>query len=442
MTYEVKSSVEASLASIKPTPKSIGILALCVVIAACEGYDVQVMAIAAPLLAKSWTLVPKQIGLLLTASVLGIVLGSLVFAPSGDRIGRRPSTLIGIGIAALFTGASAFAPDIPTLLIVRILAGIGLGLAIPNVIAIAMETSPRSWKTNAVLMVSCGYPLGAVLMAPLASFLATAYSFQGVFLLGAASTGLAFVLTVFWLPESPWLLARSGDRPRLERLLRALGIQDVEKADFVAAPTESRRVSRAALFAPDVRRTTFLLWLLNFAGICVIYFFVSWLPSLLSYRGMGGPQAIIATALFNGSGVVGALIMAISLRRYGATFALACAYAAATVGTLTLALVPTSGSPFLACVAFTGMAVTSSQFALTAVVNHVYPAEIRVTAAGYALGVGRIGAVLAPIAGTIAVQLSSSPEQVFMVTAVPCLLALATTLLLRGEARVQALRMN
>ena len=442
MTSEASSSLETSLASIAPTPKSIGILILCVVVAACEGYDVQAMAIAAPLLAKSWTLVPKQIGMLLTASVLGIVVGSLVFAPSGDRIGRRPATLLGIALAALFTGISAFAPDIPTLLVVRVLAGIGLGLAIPNVIAIAMETSPRSWKTFAVLMVSCGYPLGTGLMAPLASYLATTYGFQGVFLLGAASTGLAFILTVFWLPESPWILVRSGNHRRLERLLRALGIQNAGETSFSASPKENRRVSRKALFAPDIRRTTLLLWLLNFAGICVIYFFVSWLPSLLSYRGMGGPQAIIATAIFNAAGVAGALIMAISLRRYGATTVLACTYAAAVVGTLTLALVPTAGSSFLACVAFTGMAITGSQFALTAVVNHVYPAEIRVTAAGYALGVGRIGAVLAPIAGTVAVQLSSSPEQVFMITAVPCFLALATTLLLRKEARIQALRLN
>lgn len=403
--------VKSLAADASPLRRSL-ILAVCVLVVGAEGYDVQAMAFAAPVLARVWGLPASQIGVLLTASVAGLIAGGLLLAPFGDRFGRRPCVLVGLLVAGLFTSACAFAPSVPLLTLLRVAAGLGLGLSIPNIIAIALETAKPAHRTLAVIIANCGYPLGAGLGGLMASRFVNDGGFAAVFLIGAAATAAALLLSLAALPESwrqePRLGAQAArgntGRPRLD-LLREL-------------------------FSPERSNATVLFWTLNFTAVATIYFMNSWLPSLLAYNGLSGAASMVAASVFNASAIAGGLLMGLAQRRFKAFEVLAVAYAIAALSVCALALLHLNEG-LLVVVGLAGASIGGSQFALSAAVNQFYPSEIRVGASGYALGVGRVGALLAPLCGGLLLQATASARPVFLLTAALSLVALAATLRLR-----------
>ena len=422
-------SLDEAFAIGRVPPRVLLVIVLCLVATATEGYDFQSMSLAAPLLARAWRLSPGGIGLLLTTSVAGVVAGSLFLAPYGDRYGRRPCALAGLLIAVIFTTACAFAPNMDVLLLTRALAGLGIGLATPNLNVIAMETSPLRWRTLSIVLVSCGYPLGSTVGAMVASAFVETYGYKPIFLLAGAATATILLALVVGLPESPYFLAKSpAHREKMHRLMRALTgqVQVAVTEDFQDKPKLKSNI--AALLTSDRRMTTLLLWLLNFMGFAMLYFFVSWLPSLLANRGLSPAATLRAVGLFNAGGFVGAILLALLLRRLRATFVLSLAYLVAAAAVVILALLAHADGQFLLAVGLAGGAIIGSQFCLTAVVNQFYPADIRVSAGGYAAGAGRLGAVLAPMAGALALSRFKSSAQVFLITVVPSLIALAIVL--------------
>lgn len=413
MTDVVGSSTPNPLGTPRHWP---AILGLCLVVVAVEGYDVQAMAFAAPLLAKTWHLSAGLIGLLLTASVLGIISGSIFLAPLGDRVGRRRSVIIGLLVAGLFTLGCALAPNLPVLAILRIAAGLGLGMAMPNIIAIALEIAPLHRRAFAVVVANCGYPLGAAAGGALASRLMSSGSFSVIFRIGAGATLLALAVSVVVLPETfsgrDSLPAAAIDMPSLD----------------------GRSTLLRVLFSPRYKLGTTLFWILNFFGIAIVYFFVSWLPTLLSLDGLSNQQTLTATAIFNLSGVAGGILIAIAQRRLRTLDILVLTYGAAIVAVVGLGVVHGQGL-LLPVLALGGAAIAGSQFALSAAVNRYYPTEIRVGASGFALGVGRVGAIAAPLTGGVLLAATHSARQAFLLIIAPAAIALLCALYLRVSKR-------
>ena len=422
-------------AALRPSAYGIGLLALCTYVGMSEGFDVQVMALAAPLVSKQWALSPGATGLLLAASVIGQVAGSFLLTPLADRWGRRPAILLALLVAALATTGGAFAPSYSALMATRFVAGLGLGLALSSTTAMAMELVPLHWRTIAVVVVCCGYPLGAAAGIAIVGPLLPVYGFAAVFYVGGAGTFAALLLCGAFLPESPVILARRPDaQDALRRLLARLGLA-VPQTTRVVAHEESKGASPvAALFAPVRRNATLLLWLLNFANLSLVYFFVMWLPSLFVSAGMSSNDALVATSVFSASGIVGGLSMAALLPRLGPIATLGGCYAITVVSVLVFSTLRPADAAFPVVLAICGAMVVGSQFSLSAVVNQFYPAEMRATGAGYALGAGRFGAILAPIVGGLVIARVGSPATAFAVGAVPAVLSLIAIVALRRSS--------
>lgn len=420
------------------TPYAAAMLLLCILVGAAEGYDVQAMALAAPLVRAAWKLSFQNMGLLIAASSVGLVLGSFLLSPVGDSYGRRPAILLGLLIAAIGTGTGAFAPDLPWLAATRLLAGVGLGLALPNLLAMAMELAPHRLHALAIVLVSCGYPLGAAAGSAIASGLIPAHGHAAVFLVGGCGTAAALVLCLFALPESPSFLARKPARSEeLSTLLARLGRTVTAQTPQDKVKAEGAKGRVAALFAAERRRGTILLWLMNLGNVTLVYFFFSWLPSLIVARGLEASTALRATALFSMVGVVGALIMVLTFARVGAVRVLAAAYVAAIAATVALSMYKGADSLFYLMIAVAGFSVIGSQFCLSAVVAQFYPADIRATASGFATGIGRAGAILTPIAVGAIIGAMGGSGQAFLIAVVPAAIALigAVGLELSGDMR-------
>jgi AAHS family 4-hydroxybenzoate transporter-like MFS transporter len=264
------------------------------------------------------------------------------------------------------------------------------------------------------------------------------HGFAAVFYIGGAGTFLAFVLCVAFLPESPYILQRRPTaHPALHQLLRRLGIA-LEASTLVTADHVERSGSRVAeLFAPERRGVTLLLWLLNFANLSLVYYFIMWLPSLFVSRGLAAQSAVAATSLFSASGIAGGLLLATLMPRIGPVATLAGCYVITIIAVLAFSSVDAIGPAFFVSLAICGAMIVGSQFSLSALVNQFYPDEIRATGAGYALGAGRLGAVSAPLVGGLIVANVGSPSSAFAVAAIPAAVSLVAILALRHRGLAQ-----
>jgi AAHS family 4-hydroxybenzoate transporter-like MFS transporter len=435
----------AADAAERPTPltrHAAALLVLCIFVGATEGYDVQAMALAAPLIKSAWRLDFQHIGLLIAASSVGQVLGSFLLSPIGDSWGRRPGILLGLLIAAVGTGAGALAPDFSWLAATRLLAGLGLGLALPNVIAMALELAPPRMHALAVVLVMSGYPLGGAIGAAAASPMIPSQGYAAVFIVGGAATALSLLLCLVALPESPSFLGRKPARAgELSTLLARLGRADpVEFEPQKVVQVEGTRARVAALFATERRRGTIFLWLMNLGNVALVYFFISWLPSLIVAGGLDAGAALRATSLFGAVGTAGALLMVLTFRKLGPIRVLAAAYAAALAATLALAFHAGSGGLFYLTIAVAGVSIVGSQFCLSAVVAQFYPAAIRATASGFATGVGRAGAILTPIVAGSIIGAMGGSSRAYLIAAALAAIALvaALGLELSGDMRRKA----
>lgn len=407
----------------------MAILALCIFIGMAEGYDAQAMAFAAPMLRSTWNLGFAQIGLLMSASAMGLVAGSFLLSPLCDRIGRRPAVIAGLLVATIGTGAGAFAPDVPWMIATRVLAGFGLALSIPAGLATAFEVAPLRMRTFAVILVLCGYPLGAGAGSAVVSMLVPAYGYSAVFVAGAAMSASVLLACALFLPESPSFLsyqpARAGE---LQRLTRRLGYPVAAQATAVGSKGGVYERARA-LFAPARRTATTLFWLMSLGNVALIFFYVGWIPTLFVGPDLDAGAAIRASSLFGVAGAVGALGMGLLLDRVGPVRLLCFAYATSLAATAFLAYYQAFDAFLYAALALAGAVVTGSNFCLTAIVAKYYPSDIRATASGFANGIGRAGAVLTPLAVGLLIGDSSASRASFAIAIVPGTIALIAALL-------------
>jgi AAHS family 4-hydroxybenzoate transporter-like MFS transporter len=413
------------LSEFKPGAYAYLVVGLCVMVAMAEGYDAQAMAFAAPVIAQEWGLTPSVMSVLLAASIVGLVIGSFLLAPLGDRWGRRPAVLLGLLIASAATGAGAIAPDVPSLLATRLVAGLGLGLAFPTLIALAMEVMPRRLHTLTVVLVGCGYPLGGVFGGAAVAQTLPLYGYQSVFVLGAVSTLAFLLICLVLLPESPLFLARrDGGDARLPRLLSRLGGSvPPGTVQFFIEESRPERSPVRELFTPERKQPTLLLWTMNFANLLIVYYMITWLPTIMVNAGRDAAFGALVHSMYGGAGIVGGLALALLMRRFGAGYTLGGAYAATAVSAAALGLLDRVDALFLSILAFSGAMIVGSQFCLNAVVNQFYPSAMRATAAGYATGAGRLGAVAAPAVGGVVFSISTSPSLAFYVLVVPAVAA-------------------
>ena len=386
-----------------------GVLAICAVAATVEGYDLQVVGYVAPAISREWNLAAGAFGPTFSIGLVGLMLGCLFIAPLSDRLGRK-TIIVGSTVAySVLVLASAAADSLSTLFWMRLATGIGLGGALPNIAASAAEASPQKFRATTVAILFCGFGFGSFVGGFVAFLLIENYGWQSVFIFGGAAALVMAPVLAFGLP-----------RPRENR--RAA----VERKD--AMPV-------LALMQEGRARATILLWLVYFMGLMDLYLLASWLPTIITEQGITLGLANVVTGLMQVSGFAGALILSPIVDRYGPNPVLPLAYVFAAICIVAIGMAGSSIFLTTAAVLGAGFGIVGCQNCDNGVAAKLYPARIRGTGVGWALGVGRLGSILGPYLVGRALAASVDIQTIFLFSAIPALIAAAAYLAM-GRVRM------
>lgn len=417
----------------------VRVTALCALVAALDGFDTQAIAYVAPSIGEAWNVQQSAFGPVFGAGLLGLTIGALTLGAAADRLGRKSVILLCVAMFGIFALLTAAAGNMEQLLLCRLLTGIGLGGAMPNLIAVTNEYAPDRLKATLVTIMFCGFPLGSTIGGLISAALIANQGWQSIFLLGGIIP-LALLPILAWkLPESARFLVRRADaETRLSAAFKEIdpSLSAAQFIDETAKESDEKKSSGffvIELFRERRAATTLLLWTAFFMNLLVMYFLVNWLPSLLRGNGLSLGVAITSTALLNLGGVIGALVLGRLIDRREPTRILGSAYAASAGFIILLAFAGTNVSLLLAAAALAGFGIVGGQIGLNALAASTYPTRMRATGVGWALGIGRTGSILGPVAGGVLLSRDWSSQQLLLAAVAPALLAALAVFCLRHQ---------
>jgi AAHS family 4-hydroxybenzoate transporter-like MFS transporter len=402
---------------------------LCLLVMVLDGFNTQSIGYLAPAISESLRIPLTAFGPVFAAGLFGLMIAAIATGPIADLWGRKWPLIVSTFLFAIFAVLNGHATSLDQLIIFRFLTGVGVGGALPNTVALSSEYAPKRLLPIVVAILFCGMPLGSLICGIATSFLTTAWGWQSVFYLGGILSLIVGCILIVTLPESvQFLMLRGSDPQKVRHIMWKISpeLRDVA--------TETPRELKSAvvefpvkqLFTEGRAASTLLLWVPFFMNLLILYFIVSWLPSLLRQVGMPASVGILAVSLFSGGGIVACLAQGPMMNALGAYRVLFGEFALCTL--LIGSLSSFTGSFTLTSVIafFLGACVTGTQGGLNVIAAMYYPTSIRSTGVGWALGIGRIGSMVGPMFAGIMLSAGWSPHQILLTASAPAVIAAAS----------------
>jgi MFS family permease len=281
----------------------------------------------------------------------------------------------------------------------RVITGLGIGGMLAALNAVAAEFSNARRRNFCVSLMAIGYPIGAVLGGLVVAQLLKVHDWRSVFLLGASVTAIFIPIVIFVLPESlHWLVRRQppGALQKVRRTMSRLQLPPVDDLPPLAAVDKRR--SPAELFTGDLRTVTILVSFAYFLHITTFYFILKWVPKIVVDMGFDASAAAGVLVWANVGGASGGALLGYLAQHHNLKHL--------TVGTLLLSGVMVGyfghSAPDLAQLSYACAAAAffcnAGIVGLYALFAQLFPTHLRASGTGFAIGFGRGGAVLSPIA--------------------------------------------
>lgn len=389
-----------------------------------DGFDVTSMSFTAHSIGVQLAIAPDQLGIVFSVALAGMMLGAMFIAPLSDVVGRRVmvvSCAATIGVSVLATGAVV---NIWQLTILRLITGLGVGGMLASLAAITSEFTPEKHRSFAVVSVTAGYPLGATVGGFIAAPMIPEYGWQSVFYLGGILTLLMAFVAYLTIPESLHYLASrrpAGALEKFNRVLQRLGHQAVEQLPAVAQE-DREKANVFSLLSKERRGKTIALWLTFFFCFICLYFLMSWIPKLVVASGLSESQGVYASVAFNGGAIVGVACLGAMASRVSLSMLIGWFLSIGAAGMLLFAFFEGKNHLLLSLLVI-GFFLQGGFTGLYAVAAKMYPTSVRSTGVGWAIGIGRFGAVVGPYIGGVLIARQVSMEINFMIFAVPLMIS-------------------
>lgn len=426
-------SVSAVIDNGKVSFQQVLVVSLCLIFNMLDGFDITAMAVTANAIGTELQLAEDKLGFVFSFSLAGMMLGAMFLASLSDVFGRRTvivASLLVVGASVLLTG---YSNGLFSLIGLRFISGLGAGALLASQATLAAEYSPEKYRALSVAIVTAGYPLGAMMTGLMAGLIVPEFGWRGMFIGGGGLTlamaGLAFCL----LPESLHFLCSKqppGALAKVNRILERLSAPKLEKLppiDTASTATVSGGESSIAkmrkLLSPQHRRSTIILWSAFLMCFCTLYFLMSWVPKMMINAGFSSQIANYAFTLFNFGAVIGIFLLGAFATRWGLSKLIASFLLIAAVGMVLVASVSVEQDMLLALIFFIGLTLQGGFTGMYAAAAKIYPTEIRSTGVGWAIGLGRCGAVFGPAIAGFMIAAGVTMEVNFLIFAAPLIVS-------------------
>ena len=410
----------------------VRVVLLCAMVAFLVGLDTSSINVAAPLIAGKLQVSQAFLGPIFSAALLGALLGALTFGSIADRLGRKQMLIFACVIFGVFTLLTAVAASFRAFLLIRFLAGVGLGGATPCLITLTSEYASRSQRAAVTSLVWTGFPCGVITGSFLNAFLLSKFGWPAIFLAGGLFPLILSVALMIWLPESiRFLLTRNPNDARARQIVSRIVASLHDGVRISAQDEQIEGASLRSLFARGRAPETVVLWFLSLitfgSGLGVFF----WAPTLMLDHNIALPRA--ATIMgFSGLGALaGCAIAGTLIRRFGAMVILAPTF---LLGALTTAILGQAANSLILVTLDLVMCSTMigglGPSGVLAVTSGAYPPAMRSTGVGWATGMGRLGEMLSPLLTGMLMSTGWKLNQVFLLTSLILVLGALCTLLL------------
>lgn len=417
----------------KFTLPQIVIICVCVILNILDGFDVTTIAVGKTAIAADLGLSASQLGYLDAIALAGMCLGAMFLGALSDLVGRRRvilTSITGIAIAMFLT---ALAQNFIQFFIIRLITGLGVGAMLASIAATASEYSPIRFKSLSVTLATAGYPLGATLGGVVGPGLIESWGWQGVFFFGAGATGVVALTAFFLLPESPYFLISRQPDNALEQVNKILAKIGKQQLDVLPAKESEVKTgflntlfgifkNSSGLFRDGLWRKTLLLWAVFFCCFISLYFLMSWIPYLIEQSGYSRQQGGVSFSLFNIGAVIGIVVLGVLSTKFRLSPTVASFLSFAAILMVVFAYIDVEIEILMSMIFLIGFFMQSGFTGLYACAAKIYPSEIKATGLGWAIGLGRLGAVVGPAMAGVLIDSGVGMQANFIIFAVPLLL--------------------
>ena len=420
----------------------IGICVLCFIVVFFDGFDLTVIGVAIPGMMAHLGVTPAEIGAAVSAGQLGPMVGAVILGIVADKYGRKKTMFASALVFGFFTYMTVHITSCTELGVYRFLAGLGMGGVIPNALAFGSEYAPSRLRAGLSLYMWAGMPTGAMIAAFAASYLLPHWGWTSVFYVGGLAPIVIAFLVLIILPESISHLVKSGKPEQAKKIVRKIdknSTLDLSADLRLEMPGEVKKSGMKALFAGDYFKTTSLLWLLFFLSFYLLWVLFSWVPTLLKQAGATTEQFSIGFAFIHMGSVIACLCIGTLMSKFNKLNVVKYLFLGAFVAMIAFGYFASQAFVIVLVVSiFTGMLVNGGNSSLMGLASAVYPSEVRGSGIGCAYGIGKVGTLIAPLAGGLYLQYGWSVLKICAVNSVCAIIIFAIVGILQKHMRQSA----
>ncbi len=402
------------------------LFAMCFLVAAIDGFDVALIGFLAPAISKSLKLSAVELAPIFGAGQFGAVAGALLIGPLADRFGRKRLMIwstVGFG---LMTAASAYAPDLRSLVALRFLTGVGLGGALPCATALTAEFCPERKRATLTTAMFCGFTFGSATGGFVTAWAEPIFGWREVVMWSGFVPLLLVPAIAVLVPESIEYLQRStSTAARMDYVFRRIAGPRYDKGISVHRIDPAKVSPISDLFKARPLRGIVLLWATSFMTLLVVYLLSSWMPTMLTSKGVPLQDAAIATAMFQVGGTLGAVMLGLLMDRLRPNIVLAFAFALAAIFVGLLGQIGTHEVLVPVFIFLAGVCISGGQVGVMAYTAAWYPPHVRASGVSWTSASGRTGSIVGSFAGGGLIGLGLGYPLILLLLGLPCLLAAA-----------------
>ncbi len=418
-----RNQVTQLIAETPMTAYQVFVVIMCFILNMNDGIDVLVVSYTGSEFMAEWGLTKALQGYVYSAGLAGMTLGCLFIAPIADKIGRRKLFIFAVGLDTVAMLLSSMVTSYPQLLVLRFIAGLGIGGLLPTMATIASEFSNNRRKDLAVGFVQAGWPIGAIFMGFFTAWAVPEFGWRFAYLSAGIVSALMWIMIIIFMPESvDYLWKRQPQKAlyKINRILKRIGKDTIDELPEIQ---ESHHAGVKTLFNTEYKWSTIRLWIGIFFGFMTLYTLISWVPSIATDSGMPFKMAtyvgtVLNIGAFIGSTGIGWLASRFKLKRLIFTFFVIAFTVMVLYGTL-----PLTNALIFIITFLIGIFVQGGFNGYWPATTRVYDSEVRATGVGWATGAGRFGAIAGPALFGILSDLNFSVASLFIIFSIPLLVS-------------------